>query len=211
MSDKPKCPVFGCTIPRGIPHEHPAGVSVVMRDPVAPLSADERAELESFRRERDWLTREGLKAFSKHSTYVVPEDAPLVPGRKLRDALLMAGIERRPETEHQFATVFNGKEFVADHMTAVDALEQSTKRDRARHELTIAASNVQMAAMVEIMNAPLRQLADDIRGMEFGKDHAPAPRRTLAQSVGTIMSWLLGIPCLLLMCFVIGHQLGWWL
>lgn len=91
MSNKPKCPVFGCTIPRGIPHEHPAGVSVVMRDPVEPLTRDERAELESFRRERDWLTREGLKAFSQHSTYVVPADAPMTPGRKLIDALVLAG------------------------------------------------------------------------------------------------------------------------
>lgn len=157
------CPVFGCTIPRGIPHEHPAGVSAVMRDPVAPLNADERAELESFRRERDWLTREGLKAFSKQSMYVVPEDAPIHAGRKLRDVLVQAGIERRPETEHQFATVWNGKEFVAD-----------------------------------------------VYGIDFGKDPAPAPRRTLAQSIGKFMAWMVSIPALLLAAFAIGTYNGWW-
>lgn len=51
MSDKPKCPVFGCSIPRGIPHSHPAGVSSVMRDPHAPLDETERSELERLRRQ----------------------------------------------------------------------------------------------------------------------------------------------------------------
>ena len=124
-----RCPVFGCTIPRGIPHEHPAGVSVVMRDPVAPLNADERAKLEAFRANKfrglvesgdaapcrgaldAYVTRgqsaieagnqihelllqaEVLKRFRKEhpGIHVVPADAPMVPGRKLRDALLMAG------------------------------------------------------------------------------------------------------------------------
>lgn len=98
MSDKPKCPVFGCTIPRGIPHEHPAGVSAVMRDPSAPLNADERAELESFRRERDFMTRQGLKAFSKHSMYVVPEAAPIHAGRKL---LMARQMGKEIEFEHK--------------------------------------------------------------------------------------------------------------
>lgn len=84
-----RCPVFGCTIPRGIPHEHPAGVSAVMRDPVAPLNADERAELEQLRarvRNSELLTAPKLPG-----VYVIPEGAAMVPGRKLRDALLMAG------------------------------------------------------------------------------------------------------------------------
>lgn len=117
MSNNPKCPVFGCTIPRGIPHEHPAGVSAVMRDPVAPLSADERAELERYRaaaetdigedakRLRDALINQarGMQNVGPGSQvydlamgtnyYVVPADAPMVPSRKLRDALLMAGID----------------------------------------------------------------------------------------------------------------------
>lgn len=115
MNDKPKCPVFGCTIPRGIPHEHPAGVSAVMRDPVAPLNADERAELERYRaaaetdigedakRLRDALISQarGMQCVAPGSPlydramgtnyYVVPADAPMVPGRKLRDALVLAG------------------------------------------------------------------------------------------------------------------------
>lgn len=142
MNDKPKCPVFGCTIPRGIPHEHPAGVSAVMRDPAEPLNRDERAELE-------WL-----RAQSRHTE------------------ILAAG--------------------------------------KARHESILAASNIQMAMMVEIMNAPLRQLADDIRGMDFGKELEQIPRRTLAQSVGKIMAWMFGIPALLLAAFAIGHYFGWW-
>jgi hypothetical protein len=118
MSDKPKCPVFGCTIPRGIPHEHAAGVSAVMRDPVAPLTRDERAELEDLRLLRAATGLEGwertqsmsstevgtlihdvlfqAEAFKKFSNehpsyYVVPADAPMYCGRKLRDVLLMAG------------------------------------------------------------------------------------------------------------------------
>lgn len=42
---------------------------------------------------------------------------------------------------------------------------------------------------------------------EFQKSHQAL---TMAQLVGKIMSWLFGIPCLLLMCFVIGHHFGWW-
>lgn len=80
MSDKPKCPVFGCTIPRGIPHEHPAGVSAVMRDPALPLNAAERLELDAYRR-----------MSNANGLYVIPPDVQIVPGRKLRDALLMAG------------------------------------------------------------------------------------------------------------------------
>lgn len=109
MIDKPKCPVFGCTIPRNIPHSHPAGVSAVMRDPVAPLNADERAELERFRADLAEMRTRGMSAaeagtsiheamlqietsrrLREEGTYVV-RDVPMVPGRKLRDALLMAG------------------------------------------------------------------------------------------------------------------------
>lgn len=142
MSNEPKCPVFGCTIPRGIPHEHPAGVSAVTRDPVAPLSADERAELESFRRERDFMTRHGLKTFSKQSMYVVPADSPIHAGRKLRDALLMAG--HKPGDTLTFEEV------------------------------------------------------------------KPAPRRTLAQSIGKFMAWMFSIPALLLVALAIGTYYGWW-
>lgn len=119
MSNNPKCPVFGCTIPRGIPHEHPAGVSAVMRDPTEPLNADERAELERYRaaaendldedakRLREALIHQarGMQCVAPGSPlydhamgtnyYVVPADAPMVPGPKLRDALLMAGKPRR--------------------------------------------------------------------------------------------------------------------
>lgn len=121
MSDKPKCPVFGCTIPRGIPHEHPAGVSAVMRDPAGPLDADERAELEALRaklsagnavflgctpeqfqdlqdmqsRQNSTLSVESrLDAPIEESLLIqkatMPEN-PMTGGRKLRDALLMAG------------------------------------------------------------------------------------------------------------------------
>lgn len=106
MSNNPKCPVFGCTIPRGIPHEPPAGVSVVMHDPVAPLNADERAELEELRRNAIWRTslwaNEKARAEIEDSVFMygpglpvegkkIPVGTPLNPGRKLRDALLMAG------------------------------------------------------------------------------------------------------------------------
>lgn len=116
MSDKPKCPVFGCAIPRGIPHEHPAGVSAVMRDPVEPLNSDERSELERYRAAAetnlnadDGRLREGILRQSRSmqncaagsplydrvmgaKAYVVHADAPMVPGRKLRDTLLLAGM-----------------------------------------------------------------------------------------------------------------------
>nr|WP_294974935.1 hypothetical protein [uncultured Pseudomonas sp.] len=109
MNDKPRCPVFGCTIPRSIPHSHPAGVSAVMRDPVAPLNADERSELERFRADLAEMRARGMSSaeagtsiheamlqietsrrLREEGTYIV-RDVPMVPGRKLRDALLMAG------------------------------------------------------------------------------------------------------------------------
>lgn len=109
MNDKPRCPVFGCTIPRSIPHSHPAGVSAVMRDPVAPLSTEERAELEQFRADLAEMKVRGMSAaevgtsiheamtqietarrLREEGTYIV-RDVPMVTGRKLRDALLMAG------------------------------------------------------------------------------------------------------------------------
>lgn len=127
MNDKPKCPVFGCTIPRGIPHEHPAGVSAVMRDPAGPLDADERAELERYRAEdvqdrrtvfvrsnlnnkphislEDMLARYaepgslGDEPIPRSNVYIVPYDAPMVPGRKLRDALVLAGHKPRDHEE----------------------------------------------------------------------------------------------------------------
>lgn len=184
MSDKPKCPVFGCTIPRGIPHEHPAGVSAVMRDPVEPLNADERSELESLRRQIVGIKHHPINGFSCHDNgpgltfsdqypggiYVVPTDAPMVPGRKLRDALLEAGQSRA----------------ISD------------------------ASNIQLAMMTEIMNAPLRQLAIDIQGIDLGKEPAPEQRRTLAQSVGKIAAWVVSIPVLVLATLAIGTYCGWW-
>lgn len=121
---KPRCHIFGCTIPRGIPHEHPAGVSAVMRDPVAPLNADERAELERYRasaendldedakRLREALIHQarGMQCASPGSPlydramgtnyYVVPADGPMVPGIKLRDSLMMAGKPRRAADFH---------------------------------------------------------------------------------------------------------------
>lgn len=93
MIDKPKCPVFGCTIPRSIPHSHPAGVSAVMRDPVAPMSRVEREHLKALSeavQNGAGFTLDG-KFVPGSDVYVVPDDAPMVPGRKLRDALLMAG------------------------------------------------------------------------------------------------------------------------
>jgi len=104
MSNKPKCPVFGCTIPRGIPHEHPAGVSAVMRDPADQLNANERIELLYHRHLA--LVRNQME-FNKMANAVMAQseverqmrdtgvhvirDAPMFPGRKLRDALLLAG------------------------------------------------------------------------------------------------------------------------
>lgn len=106
MSNNPKfrCLVYGCTIPAGIFHHHPVGMPVI-GDATAPLNDAERAELESLRRERDWLTREGLKAFSQHSTYVVPADAKIHGGRKLTQALLEAGRIRRETAD--LGVVFN--------------------------------------------------------------------------------------------------------
>lgn len=133
MSNKPKCPVFGCTIPRGIPHEHPAGVSVVMRDPTGPLDAFERAELERYRAEdeqdrrtvflrhnKDSQPRISLadmharyaepgslqaEAMRRNSVYVVPADAKIHGGRKLTQALLDAGRIRRETAD--LGVVFN--------------------------------------------------------------------------------------------------------
>lgn len=90
--EKPTCHVFGCTIPSGIPHEHPAGVSAVMRDPAAPLDDAERYELNCLRAEirkhkEDMIHLASLTP--PPMTFVV--DDPMVPGRKLRDSLLMAG------------------------------------------------------------------------------------------------------------------------
>jgi len=130
MSDKPKfrCHVYGCTIPAGIFHEHDRvaeNYAAVMRDPVAPLTADERAELESFRREallREYANeqlarnkrREALYAqatamqnaypysgaqqtapIQLKDVYFVPADAKIHGGRKLTQALLEAGRIRR--------------------------------------------------------------------------------------------------------------------
>lgn len=90
---KPRCPVFGCTIPRSIPHSHPAGAYMVMRDPVAPMSRVEREHLKALSEAAQngaGFTLDG-KFVPGSDVYVVPADAPMVPGRKLRDALLMAG------------------------------------------------------------------------------------------------------------------------
>lgn len=91
------CPVFGCTIPRGIPHEHPAGVSAVMRDPVAPLTADERAELMSYRM-KDEVRRMRVLDAAAGRVHVI--DGPIHAGRKLRDALLMTGVSA---PRHEFS------------------------------------------------------------------------------------------------------------
>lgn len=222
MSNKPKCPVFGCTIPRGIPHEHPAGVSAVMRDPAAPLNADERAELERYRAEDERDRRTVFLRHNKNSKptisladmharyakpgslrdesirrsniYVVPADAPMVTGRKLRDALLEAGQYHAVEALtsasaiiHMAPVAPSPKAYNTD-LTAQSVLLMAGQECSPRSEITVGV-----------------QQAIDLYG---AKD---MQRRTLAQSIGTIMSWMLGIPCLLLMCFVIGHQLGWWL
>ena len=99
-----RCPVFGCAIPRGIPHEHPAGVSAVMRDPVAPLSANERIELlyhrhlASVRNQMEFnkmasavMAQSEVERQMRDAGAHVIRDAPMVQGRKLRDALLLAG------------------------------------------------------------------------------------------------------------------------
>lgn len=90
---KPKCPVFGCTIPRGIPHEHPAGVAHVMRDPAAPMSRHERAHIKALSdaiQHGTGFTLDG-KYVPNSDVYAVADPAPMVPGRKLRDTLLEAG------------------------------------------------------------------------------------------------------------------------
>lgn len=103
---KPKCPVFGCTIPRGIPHEHPAGVFVVMRDPAQALTSDELAEINSFRNLQNvgfgtpahinkMAACQAGNAFSGRDVYVVPADAKIHGGRKLTQALLEAGRSHR--------------------------------------------------------------------------------------------------------------------
>lgn len=63
FNEKPKCPVFGCTILRGIPHEHP----------------QQQAGIERF---LDGIPLNRLDQF---------ESGPMAPGRSLREALLMAG------------------------------------------------------------------------------------------------------------------------
>ena len=225
----PACPVFGCTIPRGIPHEHPAGVSAVMRDPAAPLSAYERAELLALRREAalrlhaqqmqrqqhmaiqqaqymqnpwgmlglgmqynphtatgqahamDQLMRnhrdEALfqVAAMAPTVYVVPEDAPMVPGRKLRDALLGAGQGAYEQNKAKAAIVCN-------ELSRKAVLDLYRARD---------------------MQRPTGEKAVDL---VFNQPK----RRTLAQSVGKFMTWMFGIPALLLAAFAIGHYFGWW-
>lgn len=171
MSNKPKCPVFGCTIPRGIPHEHPAGVSAVMRDPVAPLSATERAELERLRADaavmrnagmnavvigtkmhEAFLQSEALRQFCEEhpATYVVPADAPMVPGRKLRDSLMLVGMmPSAPRSE-------------------VDSGVRAALLEAGR----------------------IRRETADIHGMDFGKEHAPAPRRSFVSTTARVAFWI---------------------
>lgn len=117
---KPKCPVFGGTIPRGIPHEHPAGVSAVMRDPVPPLTDHERALADAFRHGHGFVM-DG-KHVPADSVFLVPDDAPMLPGRKLRDSLLMAGTS---PTVRSTATV-DGLEVVmeANYGPAPKSLDQ---------------------------------------------------------------------------------------
>lgn len=103
MSNKPKCPVFGCTIPRGIPHEHPAGTYMVMRDPVAPMSRHERAHIKALSdalQHGTGFTLDG-KYVPNSDVYVVPADAKIVGGRKLTQALLEAGRPRREGLEQK--------------------------------------------------------------------------------------------------------------
>jgi len=98
MSNKPKCPVFGCTIPRGIPHEHPAGTYMVMRDPVAPLSRHERAHIKALAdalQHGTGSTLDGEYTSILRDVYAVPADAKIHGGRKLTQALLEAGRIRR--------------------------------------------------------------------------------------------------------------------
>lgn len=105
MSEKPKCPVFGCTIPRGIAHSHPAGVSAVMRDPVEPLNSFERMELELYRKQNKIAVEAAKSLADFNAAY-----PPMVPGRKLRYALLMAAQikceptfeDAKPDLENRF-------------------------------------------------------------------------------------------------------------
>lgn len=193
MNDKPKCPVFGCNIPRGIAHEHPAGVSAVMRDPAQPLNASERAELEQLRahvRQAELLT-----AARMPGVYVVPDDAAIHAGRKLRDALLLAG-----------------------QLKAVEDIEQSISIEplvwKSRDPSSIPADQLKAFS-----DATLHGTGFTIDGkhipvgdvFKFESDDHPAPRRTLAQSIGKFMSWMFSIPALLLLAFAIGNHYGWWI
>lgn len=154
-----RCPVFGCTIPRGIPHQHPAGVSAVMRDPAAPLSADERAELERLRADAAVMRGAGMNA--------------VVVGTKMHEAFFQSEALRQFLEEYPVTHVAHlGEKIHGGHL--------------------------------------INQAIADVQGMDFGKEPDPIPRRTLAQSVGKCMAWIMCPPFLGFALFVIGDHLGWW-
>lgn len=124
-----RCTAPCCTIPTSIFHAHPDEETEAMLDSDA----------------RGTVIRKAIPETGAADVYIIPPNAPIHGGRKLRDALLMAG-----------------------------------------HKIYEESENYILAS-------------------------APAPRRTLAQSVGRLMAWMLGVPALALAALAVGEYFGWWI
>lgn len=222
MSNNPKCPVFGCTIPRGIPHEHPAGVSVVMRDPAGPLDAFERAELERYRAEdeqdrrtvfvrsnlnsKPYISLEDMharyaepgslrdEAMHRNNVYVVPADAPMVPGRKLRDALLMAGQNMQQPDEVMIVA--------ADEALRME-MNEAAYVDGMRFEFKSGTPNTGDPITPDEIEQRISELA--LAGADWERPKCPP----LVRTAGRFMAWIFGAIGVIAILILSAMTAGW--
>lgn len=206
-SRRAKCPVFGCTIPRGIPHEHPAGVSAVMRDPVAPLNATERAELESFRREallREYANeqlarnkhREALyaQAMAMQNTYpfgLGQNTQANAEEQRLRNYRNNALFDIAAVTPSVYVIPADSKIFGGRKLTQalLEAGHNTYEQNKAKAEIVCNDLAVKvLTEMHERASIDLRQ-RHDWNGIKMCIDE-PEPRRSLVSTTARVAFWI---------------------
>lgn len=203
MSDKTKCPVFGCTIPRGIPHEHPAGVSAVMRDPAEPLNAFERGELDAYRR---------MNRIQSHAEERKRQQASFLQVQSMQNSWGL-GQNTQPGAQEQ---LMHHRQKEAMLQVAMYCAEPIPNVYVVPSDSNIHVGRKLRDALLEAGTLPAADLfgARDMQNPTGDKAvdlvFTPPKRRTLAQSIGLFMAGMFSIPALALAAFAIGEYFGWW-
>ena len=183
-----RCMVYGCTIPAGIFHEHPADAPV-MRDPSEPLNAFERGELDAYRR---------MNRIQSHAEEQKRQQAALLQAQSMQNSWGL-GQSTQPGAQEQ---LMRHRQEEAMLQVAMYCAEPIPKVYVVPAGAPIHAGRKLRDALLMAGHKP-----GDTLTFEVVK---PVPRRTLAQSVGKIAAWLFSIPGLALAAFAIGTYFGWW-